>query len=239
MFWAGFYPLVGNKGTGSLTWDARSSHSISVEDETVTQKLIHGLALPFHAPRVMSLQSLEWREGVELFWLVISYKPHQCDQNLCNQNANVGSSHPWSLCIKLFTLDPTGCSGEYPKNSTEASCLPNLEESQLSLAGNGVRCSTLVALSQSHSYSGVCSCRVVVAHPAPQPTQPYKEEMSLAGVMRKSQFWWRTHKPPIHWFLHEFWGDAISDIAFHSIWFSSLWLGQALKIEMYPCHRNF
>ena len=39
-----------------------SSHGISVKDESVTQKSMHGLALPFHAPRVMSLQSVEQRE---------------------------------------------------------------------------------------------------------------------------------------------------------------------------------
>ena len=42
-----------------LHGDARSSHSISVEDQVVTQISMHGLVLPFHAPRVMSLQSLE------------------------------------------------------------------------------------------------------------------------------------------------------------------------------------
>ena len=44
---------------GPLHGDAKSSHGISVKDEAVTQKSMHGLALPFHTLLVMSMQSLE------------------------------------------------------------------------------------------------------------------------------------------------------------------------------------
>ena len=38
---------------------ARSCPGISVEDETVGPKSMHGIVLPFHTPRVINLQSLE------------------------------------------------------------------------------------------------------------------------------------------------------------------------------------
>ena len=46
--------------------DARSSLGISVEDEAVTQKLMHGLALQFHTPHSYKLAiSRTKRAGVE------------------------------------------------------------------------------------------------------------------------------------------------------------------------------
>ena len=53
---------------------ASHSCSISIKDESVAQKSMCGLVLLFHAPRVMSLQSLEQTEvGLSLLWLVVSY----------------------------------------------------------------------------------------------------------------------------------------------------------------------
>ena len=48
---------------GPLLVDARSPHGISVKDEVVIQKLMPGLVLSFHTPRVMSLQSLGMKRG--------------------------------------------------------------------------------------------------------------------------------------------------------------------------------
>ena len=69
------------------------------------QKSMNGLALLFHAPKVMSLQSLV-RWGWVLSWSVISFKYHQCDQYLHCHSANIDSLtplvplhwtfHPWS-----------------------------------------------------------------------------------------------------------------------------------------------
>ena len=50
---------------------------------------------PISCPKVMSLQSLEWREvGLSLLWPAISYRPHQCDQYLCCQNIDVDFHTP-------------------------------------------------------------------------------------------------------------------------------------------------
>ena len=63
MFRTGFYPFIRVMMVlGFLHGDDRSSHAFSVEDEMVNPKLMHRLALPFHALKVMTLQSLAWRE---------------------------------------------------------------------------------------------------------------------------------------------------------------------------------
>ena len=61
-------------------------------------------------------------------------------------------SHPWSLYIELFTLDPTGMLQKMSEGQHKASCSPNLEESQLSVAGLVADIPQFVALPQSHSY---------------------------------------------------------------------------------------
>ena len=75
--------------------DTSNSCSISVKDESVTQKSMRRLVLPLPTPKVMSLQSPQWREvGLSLSWPVVSYWPHWCDQYLHPWNTNVDSLKP-------------------------------------------------------------------------------------------------------------------------------------------------
>ena len=114
---------------------------------------MHGLSLPFHTPKVMSLQFLEWREvGLSLLWLAVSSKPHQCDQYLCCQNTGTDSLTSLVPLHWTFHPDPMWTLWKRSKGQHRASCLPNLEESQLSVTGPVADNPHFVVLPQSHSY---------------------------------------------------------------------------------------
>ena len=56
---------------------------------------MHRLVALFHAPQSYMLAISRKRVvGLTLLWPVISYKPHQCDQYLCHQNASIDSLIP-------------------------------------------------------------------------------------------------------------------------------------------------
>ena len=64
--------------------NARSFMASVFRVEQSPTKLMHGLALLFHAPHVVSFQSLEQREeGLKKLWSVMSFYPHWCDQYIC------------------------------------------------------------------------------------------------------------------------------------------------------------
>ena len=67
--------------------------------------------------------------------------------------------------------------------------------------------------------SWVGSSRMVVAHLVCSAHTPEHKVAPITGVMRKSQFWWRTCECLVHWFFHELGSDAFSNSAFHFVWF--------------------
>ena len=75
---------------GPLCGECQEFHDIYIQDKFVTPKINAWASTPIPHPHVVSLQCLEWREvGMKLSWLVISFKPHQCDQYLYHQNADI------------------------------------------------------------------------------------------------------------------------------------------------------
>ena len=128
-------------------------------------------------------------------------------------------SHHWSFYIKPFTLDPTGMLQKTSKGQPRASCSPNLEESHLSVTGLAAEISHIVAHSSVSLLPGVCFSRVVMVHPACLSHTTIQRGLPLVGVMGKSQFWWRIHEHPVHWFFMRYKGTPFSNLAFHFIWF--------------------
>ena len=147
---------------------------------------MHGLVPPFHAPRIMSLQSLDQEEvGLKLLWPVISFDPHWCDQYLHWQNTNVDFHTPWSLHIELFTLDLERRLHKMSKWMHRVSYSPILEESHLSDAGLAMDNSHLVALPLS---SRNCSSRMVVVHLVHVAHTTIQRGVPSVGAMRKVSF---------------------------------------------------
>ena len=166
------------------------------------KKLMHGLAHPFHNPHVVSLQFLVWREvGLKKSWLVMSFKPHQCDQNL----------HLWNTYVDIHTPLVPLHQTFHAWSSKEA--LENIWMKAWSFlfthprgvspvwhwAGNGQF--TLCGTSSVSLSSWFCSSRVVVVHLACLAHMTVQRGVPSVGAMRKSQFWWRTHEHPVSWFL--------------------------------------
>ena len=145
----------GNNGIGSLVCGCQefSQHQYWGESGHPIKSMC-GLALPFHGPKAMSLQLLVWREIVLSFYHGQSFPTSIT--SMINTSATtvpmLTPSHPWSLYIKLFTLNPTGMLWKMSKGQHKASCSPNLEESQLSVIGLVADISHFVVLPQSYSY---------------------------------------------------------------------------------------
>ena len=170
---------------GPLCGDARSSHGISVEDEAVTPKIDAWASTPISCPQSYELAISSMKRGGVEFYCGQSF-PTSITGVISTSTARnmplLTPSHPWSLYIELFTLDPTGMLSKTSKGQHKASCSPNLEESQLSVAGLVADISHFVALPQSHSYlelvpledSGECTMPT-------QLTQLYKGECPLWG----------------------------------------------------------
>ena len=119
---------------------------------SVTPKIDAWASAPVPHPHVVTLQSLEWREvGLKLSWLVISFRPHQCDQHLCHQNANVDFYTPLFLYIDLFTLYLAKKLWKMSAWKHGVSCSPTPEESHLFDAGSAMDNSHFVVLPQFHS----------------------------------------------------------------------------------------
>ena len=130
-----------------------------------SQKSMHGLVLPFHTSRVMSLQSLVWREvGLRLSWPVISFMFHWCDQYLCFQNANIDfhtplvplhqTFHPWSSGDALVNVQRNAQTFLFTHARGVSTVCP----------WAGGRQFTLCGASSISLPSRVCSSRVVVVH---------------------------------------------------------------------------
>ena len=167
--------------------DTRNSHSISVEEESVTQKMMHGLVLPFTTPQSCELAiSRTKRGGVEfimascillasLVWLVPLLSEYQ-----------FWLPHtPSPSTLNFFTLDPIGMLQIMSEGWHKASCSSNSEESQLSFAGLAVDNLHFVAFPQS--YSSLESVRVHLAYLAYMtiwrgvPLQEQREKVSFSG----------------------------------------------------------
>ena len=150
---------------------------------------MHGLAPPFHAPTVMSLQSLDWREvRLKLLWPVVSFEPHWCGQYLCHQNTNADfhiplipvhqTFHPWSSKEvpenvwrnewSFVLTQPRGVSPVWHWASDEHCAL----------------CGT----SSVSLPSGVCFSRVVVVHLAHLAHMTAQRGVPSIGVMWKIGF---------------------------------------------------
>ena len=161
------------------------------------QKSMHGPAHPFHTPHVVSLQSLEWREvGLKLLWPVISFNPHWCDQHLYCKNAIID-----------FYIPPIPLHQTYnPLSSQEA--LRNVHmnaQSFLLTHPRGVLSVwcwasnwqlTLCGTSSVSLSSRVSSSRAVLVHLVHLACTDIQRGVPSVGVIRKSQFWWRTHGCP-------------------------------------------
>ena len=80
-------------------------------------------------------------------------------------------------------------------------CLPNLDGSHLSGAGLAADNSHFVALPLSHCFSEFAPSSAVVAHLAHSVHMTVQRGVPFVGVMKKSQFQWRTHELPVHWFF--------------------------------------
>ena len=110
------------------------------------------------------------------------------------------STHPQSPYIKLFTLYLRRRLWKMSKSKHGVYYSSILEGSHLSDAGPVMDNSHFMALPQSHS-SRVCSSRVVVVHLVCLACMIVQRGVLSVGAMRKSQFQWRTHECPVHWFL--------------------------------------
>ena len=159
--------------------------------------------------------------GLKLSWPVVSFKPHQCDQHLCCQNAWCGSPHTHNpSTLYFFTLYlARKLQKMHPHKCTAVSYSPILKgvSPVWSWASNGH--SHFVALAQSHSppnfvLLGLWWC----TWPTVAPTTIQRGVLSV-GVMRKSQFWWRNHEHPVCWFFTEVERDTFCNLVLHFIWF--------------------
>ena len=190
-FRAGFYPF-GSVTTvqGPLHGDARSSHSISVEDEAVTQKSMCWLALPFHAPQGYELAiSRTKRGGVEFIMAGHMLQAStSVISTICCQNANIDSHtplvplhwtfYPWSNIYALENIWRTAQSFllTQTKGVSTVHCWAAGRQSTLC-------CAFPVSL-----LSGICSFRVMVVLPGSSAHMTVQRGVAFAGVMRKSWF---------------------------------------------------
>ena len=137
----------------------------------------------------MSLQSPEQREvGLSIWWSVVSYWPHQCDQYLHCQNTNVDLL---TLPVPLhwsFTLDAVGMLWKMSEGHHKASYSPNLKEFQWCCCWAGSKQFTLCGTSSVSSLSGVCSSRVVGVHWTHLACPIIQRGVPSARVIRKISF---------------------------------------------------
>ena len=145
---------------------------------------MHRLAPPFHTPKTMSLQSLDWREvGLKLSWPVISFESHQCDQYLHYENTDVDfhtpliplhqTFHPWSYKEALENVQMNVWSFLliHPRGVSPVWCWA--KDWQFTLCG-----ASSVSL-----YSIVCSSSMVVVHLAYLAHMTIQKGVPSVGAM--------------------------------------------------------
>ena len=172
-----------------------------------SQKSMHGLALPFSAPQSYELAiSRMKRGGVEFIvagcillaspvWSVPlasehqHWLPHTPSPSTLNFSPLIQQGHfenIWRIAQSFLFTQPRGVS------------------TVCHWAGG--RQFTLHGTSSVSLLSRVCSSRAVRVHWAHIACMTIQRGVPSTGVMRKSQFWWRTHKHPVCWFFMRYKG---------------------------------
>ena len=173
----------------SLYGDAWNSHGISVEDEAVTQKSMHGLALPDHKPKLWA--SNLWNK--ERWGWVYHDCPYPTSLTGVISTSLVWMltltpSHPWSLYLEIFTLDLMWTLWKMSDGQHIASCSSLPRGVSLVCHWAGGRQSTLWG---AFSFSLLSEFVPLGQWWHTQPielTWPYKEECLLQGWWEKVSF---------------------------------------------------
>ena len=121
-------------------------------------------------------------------------------------NTDTDSCRPLVHLHQTFHPRSNMDASENVQRQHRASCSPNLEGSHLSVACLVADSTHFVALEKVSLLSGVCSYRVVVAHPAHSTHMTIQRGVPLAGVMRKCPFQWQTCEHPVCWFFTRYKG---------------------------------
>ena len=156
---------------GPLHGECQEFHEICIQDKVVTPKAMHGPAHTFYTPQYLHHQNTNTDFNTPIP-LHHTFHPLSFQEALGNVHTNTQSF--------LFT-NPTGV-------------LPVCH-----WASNGQF--TLCGTSSVLLPSRVCSFRAVMVHLACLACTTVQRWVPSVGVMRKSQFWWRTHECPVCWFF--------------------------------------
>ena len=113
---------------GPLCGGTRSSHSISVEDGVVTQKIDAQASTPISHPQSYELAISSMKRGWVEFYGGQSFPTSITGviNTFTTRVLTLTPLDPWSLCINLFTLDLTGMLWKMSEGQHKASCSPNL-----------------------------------------------------------------------------------------------------------------
>ena len=96
---------------------------------------------------------------------------------------------------------------------------PNLEDVPSVCCWASGRQSTLCGTFAVSLLPEVCSCRVVAVYPACSAHMTIQRGVPFTGAMRKCQFWWRIHEPPVCSFFMRYEGRPIFNLVHHFIQF--------------------
>ena len=176
---------------------------------------MHGLVPLFHAPKIMSLQSLVWRE-VGLSFIVAS---HFLQVSPVWSIPLPPEHQPWfphtpGVSISNFLpLIQWGWCRKCPKDNRNF----------LFIQPRGVSAVCNCAGGRQFMFRGdssisllprVGSSRMVVDHHVPSAHTTVQRGVPLVGVMRKIQFQWRTYKYSVYWFFMRY--EGIPSTTWHS-----------------------
>ena len=161
--------------------DARSSCGISIGDEAVNPKINTWVSTPISHPQSYELAISSMQRGRVEFYHGQPFPTSIA--SVINTSATrapmLTPSHPWFLYIEPFIIDPTRMIWKMSEGQHKASCSPNLEESQLSVAGLAANISHFMVLPQSHFFLELVPLGQWWHTMPAQLTQPYKGECPL------------------------------------------------------------
>ena len=198
--------------------DARNPHSISIKDESVIQKSMHGLVVPFPTPQSYELAiSRMKRGGIEFMmagyillaspvWSVPPLWEHQCwlPHTLVPLH---WTFHPW------FNRDT-------PENTlriTQSFLFTQPREGLTICCWASGRQFTLHGTSSVSLLSGVCSSRAVRMQWTHLGCMTVQRGIPSAEAMRKRRFQWRTNEHPVCRFFTRYEGTPSETWVFHFI----------------------